>query len=322
MIARAAIFISALASFPAAGAPVLEHPIDCELGESCYIQNYVDVDPTQKSTDFACGHLTYDGHKGTDFALPTLADMQRGVTVRAAAEGVVAGTRDGVTDAVYSEAAEAGVKGRECGNGVAIDHGEGWTTQYCHMKKGSISVSNGQMIKAGTPLGQVGLSGKTQFPHLHISVRHNDQIVDPFAPSGPDTSCNPDYSETLWIEAPEYTAGGLVRLGFDTKVPAFADIKSGAAGYTTLPADAPALVLFAQAFGSQKGDIVTITITGPNGFAFEHKATIEKPQALFFRAAGKKRPLQGWATGVYQGTVTLTRNQSTHDKRSHQLIID
>ena len=103
MLARTALFICALAASPVAGAPLLQQPIDCELGETCYIQNYVDADPSSDYADFACGKLSYDGHKGTDFALPTLADMQRGVDVLAAAPGRVLGTRDGMKDAIATK---------------------------------------------------------------------------------------------------------------------------------------------------------------------------------------------------------------------------
>ncbi len=322
MIARSALIICALAAFPAAGAPVLEQPIDCTLGETCYIQNYVDADPTDSASDFACGGLTYDGHKGTDFALPTLRDMQHGVAVRAAANGVVAGTRDSMTDIGYSKETAEAIKGRECGNGVAIDHGDGWVTQYCHMKLGSIAVSKGQQVTPDTVLGQVGLSGKTQFPHLHISLRHNGKIVDPFAPSGPDASCPTEPSDTLWKTTPDYVAGGLIQLGFDTKVPSFADVKSGAAGHTSLPSDAPALVLFAQGFGSRKGDDVAISITGPDGFAFDHHTTLTKTQALYFRAAGKKRPGASWPTGEYEGIVTLERDGKPYDRANVALTIN
>ena len=78
--------------------PHLALPLDCTLGESCFIQNYVDDDPGPGAADFTCGALTYDGHKGTDFALTSIAAMEAGVTVRAAAPGVVRGVRDGMPD--------------------------------------------------------------------------------------------------------------------------------------------------------------------------------------------------------------------------------
>jgi len=30
-------------------------PIDCTLGDTCYIQNYVDNDPSEAALDFQCG---------------------------------------------------------------------------------------------------------------------------------------------------------------------------------------------------------------------------------------------------------------------------
>src|SRR5262249_14978919 len=62
-------------------------PIDCEIGRTCFVQNYVDHDPSPGAKDYQCGTLTYDGHNGTDFRLPTLAAQRSGVNVLAAAEG-------------------------------------------------------------------------------------------------------------------------------------------------------------------------------------------------------------------------------------------
>ncbi|WP_299352372.1 M23 family metallopeptidase [uncultured Shimia sp.] len=308
MLVRTAALISALAAFPAAGAPVLEQPIDCVLGETCYIQNYVDSDPSEKWSDFACGGLSYDGHKGTDFALPTHSDIQRGVDVLAAAAGTVVGTRDGMADAILTPDQLDSVNGRECGNGVAIDHGDGWVTQYCHMKRGSILVTKGDSVATGAPLGQVGLSGKTQFPHVHMSLRHDGQVIDPFAPTRSGADCSTEPQETLWKDDPGYVAGGIIRLGFATEVPSFDDVKSGAAGMDSLSEDDPALVLFVQAFGSRTVDEISIEINGPDGFRVTYLGDVEKPKVLYFRAAGKKRPPNGWARGTYRGAVTLIRD--------------
>ena len=54
-----------------AGEFSLLSPIDCDLTGPCYIQQYVDHDPSDANSDFLCTGLSYDGHKGTDFALPT-----------------------------------------------------------------------------------------------------------------------------------------------------------------------------------------------------------------------------------------------------------
>ena len=284
---------------------VLKQPIACTLGETCYIQHYVDHDPGPEVRDFGCGTATYQGHDGTDFALPTLAAMQAGVDVLAAAPGRVRAVRDGETDGAFV----AGVKvdDKECGNGVLIEHGGGWQTQYCHLKNGSVAVKPGMKIAAGTRLGQVGMSGKAEFPHLHLAVRHNGADLDPFQP---DTAaaCGPAPTRTLWQDPPAYVGGGLLQAALADAPPSFEAVKAGLPKQDTLPANAPALVLWAYGYDSRKGDEIKLTIAGPGGFAFAHDEVLEKPQALFFRYAGKHAPAGGFAPGGYTATVTQSRD--------------
>ena len=88
MIRRLCACLLGSASLAAAEPFSLDFPVDCTLGETCYIQQYVDHDPGPGARDFTCQGLSYDGHKGTDIALPTLAAMAQGVRVRAAAPGI------------------------------------------------------------------------------------------------------------------------------------------------------------------------------------------------------------------------------------------
>ena len=82
---RAALtLITSLAATSAAGDFSLAFPLDCTLGDTCFIQQFVDQDPSPAARDFTCGSLTYDGHKGTDIALVDLADQAKGVNVLAA----------------------------------------------------------------------------------------------------------------------------------------------------------------------------------------------------------------------------------------------
>ena len=73
--------------------PLLSLPLDCGSTKPCIIQNYVDRQAGPEARDFMCGALSYDGHKGTDFRIPDLAQMRKGVSVRAAAAGKVIGIR-------------------------------------------------------------------------------------------------------------------------------------------------------------------------------------------------------------------------------------
>ena len=49
--------------------------------------------------------------------------MDAGVTVIAAAPGIVAGLRDGMEDRLFAPGMGADLAGRDCGNRVVVDHG-------------------------------------------------------------------------------------------------------------------------------------------------------------------------------------------------------
>lgn len=298
----------------------LSLPLDCDLGSDCYIQQYVDQDPTSAAQDHRCGPLSYDGHKGTDFALPDRMRMARGVDVLASAPGIVRGTRDGMQDTGYTPETADAINDRECGNGVVIVHGGGWETQYCHMKKGSITVARGDHVNTGDLLGQVGLSGRTQFPHVHLSVRKDGAVVDPFDPDGQITCGAPD-ADTLWDTPPAYRPGGVITVGVSDAVPSFDDIKTGSAHRADLPADTDAMVVFGYAFGSQAGDDMTLTLTGPDGVVVDKTMTLDRTQAQFFRAIGKRRAEDRWPAGNYDATVTLRRDGQVIDRRANRITL-
>jgi hypothetical protein len=312
------LFLS-LATPAVAGDFRLASPIDCVIGQDCHIQQYVDHDTGPGARDFRCGTLSYDGHTGTDFALPDLAAMHSGVQVRATAPGVVTGWRDGMADRYLTDQNRAEVANRGCGNGVAIRHANGWETRYCHLKQGSIAVRTGDQVAAGDLLGQVGLSGKTQFPHLELIVEKDGQTVDPFNPEPRDT-CDGS-GETLWADPPAYTPGGLISVGFSDAIPDYADIRAGTADLSPLPADAPALVFWAYAWGSRSGDLLQLHITGPDGVFASHQAELDRTQAQLFRATGKRRKTATWPSGTYRGSATLIRNRHPLDQADFSMTI-
>ncbi|WP_297199346.1 murein hydrolase activator EnvC family protein [uncultured Flavonifractor sp.] len=63
------------------------------------------------------------------------------------------------------------------GNYVVIDHGNGNSTLYAHMR--SRAVSEGQMVTQGQVIGYVGTTGSSTGNHLHFEVRDNYTRVDP-----------------------------------------------------------------------------------------------------------------------------------------------
>jgi len=63
------------------------------------------------------------------------------------------------------------------GNYVVVDHGNGQTTLYAHMRKRL--VSEGQTVKQGSTLGLVGTTGSSTGNHLHFEIRVNGARKDP-----------------------------------------------------------------------------------------------------------------------------------------------
>jgi hypothetical protein len=127
-------------------------PVACEAGETCFVQNYVDHDPSPIARDYMCGPETNDGHDGTDFRLPSMSEQRAGVAVLAVADGHVLRIRDSMPDVSVRTLRPEQVKGRECGNGVIVAHAEGFESEYCHLARGSLRVKPGDPVKGSRPV--------------------------------------------------------------------------------------------------------------------------------------------------------------------------
>jgi murein DD-endopeptidase MepM/ murein hydrolase activator NlpD len=65
------------------------------------------------------------------------------------------------------------------GNTVIIDHGLGLFSMLAHLSV--INVREGDVVKAGQVLGEVGATGRVTGAHLHWAVRLNGTRVDPLS---------------------------------------------------------------------------------------------------------------------------------------------
>ncbi len=296
----------------------LSSPIDCDLAGPCHIQQYVDHDATAGARDFTCGGLTYDGHRGTDFALPTQARIADGIGVLAAAAGTVLGLRDGMPDTGYSADTATDIENRECGNGVVLQHDGGWQTQYCHLRQGSVAVAKGQRVTGGQILGQVGMSGRAEFPHVHLSVRLDGEVVDPFDPDGVLT-CGTPSTETLWDGPLPVRPGGIVTIGTSNAIPDFATIRAGQVTGATATGDA--LIIYAFLFGTRTGDVLRLSLNGPDGMVVERDTRLKRAQAQSFRAIGKKRRAPRWPAGEYTGFAELIRDGRSLERQELTLTL-
>ena len=314
-------------------------PISCMPGKNCWIVNYVDADRTKNVIDYACGFKVYNKHKGTDFAVRDLAVMRRGfevtvgsvpkpidrgVPVVAAADGVVLGARNGLPDVNFRKIGGVkALKGKDCGNAVRIQHAGGWVTQYCHLRNKSVKVGRGTRVKAGQWLGFVGLSGRTEFPHLHFQVSRNKVIVDPFTGLSQGSGCGKT-SAPLWNKAAlkqlTYRPTNIYMGGFVGGGPKANRARAGNYHNAKVPRTAATLNLWADIFGLRKGDVLTFEIFAPNKTRLlAAKLIIRRTQIRKFFTAKKRRTAKLWLPGTYRGEIRLVRKLASGDRAVFRL---
>lgn len=102
-------------------------------------------------------------HYGVDLAAP------KGTPILAADDGVVIYTGRGFTG---------------YGKLIVVEHSSEWATLYAHLNK--FSVREGDKIKRGQKLGEMGRTGRASGVHLHFEIRYNRQPVNPlmYLPQG------------------------------------------------------------------------------------------------------------------------------------------
>ena len=67
--------------------------------------------------------------------------------------------------------------GKQRGNIIVINHGNGYVTKYMHM--GNILVRRGERVEKGEVIGRIGISGISLAPHLHYEIEFNGKRQDP-----------------------------------------------------------------------------------------------------------------------------------------------
>lgn len=138
--------------------------------------NFVDVDSSSGILAYNGSDYTYDGHTGIDSEIPGFAAQDIGVPIFAALDGTVIETHDGEFD-------RNTMPNSLPANYVKIDHGNGQTTTYFHMRKNSVAVTVGQQVMAGQQIGLTGSSGNSTAPHLHFQSEVNGVVYEPFSGS-------------------------------------------------------------------------------------------------------------------------------------------
>jgi murein DD-endopeptidase MepM/ murein hydrolase activator NlpD len=284
----------------------LQWPVACEPGKDCFIQNYVDRDPAATMKDYRCGDDVYEnGHDGTDIRLRSLADMRRGVAVLAAADGTVWRVRDGAPDIANHGTP---TDHQDCGNAVIVNHAEGYDTMYCHLQQGSIRVRPGQQVKAGEPIGQVGMSGMANFPHLHFTLHRDRQAVDPFDGKRQSETCSSTSATGLWKAAIPYRPSALLNDGFSGSVPQKQAMRDTPLQPETLPRTGRMLIYWFDLMSVRAGDRLSLSLEAPNGTSLaQQDETLDKAAPFYFGYIGKILH-EALPAGAYKARLSLRRN--------------
>lgn len=289
-------------------------PVNCKLGYDCFVQQMPDVDPSDGTLDPLCGQLTYPGHTGWDFRLRSLNDITQDIPVIAVADGSVSRVRDGIPDQIFDA-----TKNRprlidiECGNGIVIDHQGGLSSQYCHLKNGSLAVRAGTQVRKGERIGSIGSSGAAEFPHVHLSVRLHGKLVDPLTgkPLGSEARACGDFSgsllDTASKEALVQSAVAILDMGLAGTPPELSNlVQAGGPPLATSRRDST--IAWVWAINIEAGSRFRIKMVGPGETALIDHTTASLPRrkANYLAYVGRKT---GVKTGVYRLTVEILNSE-------------
>ncbi|WP_020582429.1 M23 family metallopeptidase [Endozoicomonas elysicola] len=307
------------ASVAAAERPEFIFPVDCDYGIDCVIQNYVDNDPTEAYREYQCGQQTYDGHTGTDIRIINLPQMNSGVAVLAAADGKVVATRDGVADTYLDRKKRDEISKTGLGNAVVIEHPNGWRTIYGHLKEGSLMVQKGDIVTSEQKLGDIGLSGLTEFPHVHFQVQYLGQTTDPFTGIQRFSVCG-DNTDNLWsmdaFKQVTYEPGFLLDHGFNDQPPAnYKDIESGEFN-NGIDEGSDHLFFWVRLIGLAAGSQITLNITSPDNETVKSKTfdKLKTSKAQIFYYVGIKNPEE--QSGNWVGELILKQPSLPKSRKS------
>lgn len=285
-------------------------PLACELGTDCWIARYTDRKEGEGKADYQCGRRTQHDHRGTDFAITDYGQMAKGVPVLAVLDGTVFRLRKGVKDMPVTRENRDAISKIGCGNAVILRHAGGYQTAYCHLKEGSVTLDVGDTVNQGEQIGSVGLSGLTEYPHLHFDVRKDGKRIDPFDGQNVNIGCNSNKNGSenmgLWANHLPYSALDLMPPVFSSE-PLNRQSRWNAP-LEALETSAPVLVLTGRAWNILKGDRWQFKITRPDGtVATDRTITAKENRQSDWYANRLFRPGGGFLPGKWTGTVTLVR---------------
>jgi murein DD-endopeptidase MepM/ murein hydrolase activator NlpD len=116
-------------------------------------------------------HVTSRFGWRTDPVSGSGVQLHRGIDLRGDTGDYVLAVADGIVE----------FAGRDplLGKMAIVDHGEGVRSIYGHMH--DVLVHDGVPLRRGAAIGLIGNTGRSQAPHLHLTLTVDGEAVDPLA---------------------------------------------------------------------------------------------------------------------------------------------
>ena len=166
-------------------------PYGGRLGLDFHINLYFDHDPDEgEISAYDCGNYTVDSRRYTQALVPSMDHKRIGIPAFSVLDGVVLEVGDDQDDENVEQVEGA------LANYVFIDHGDGLEVYYFSLKKDSVLVTPGQVVRAGEQIAEVAASGEVDWPVLRFWTQQDGVAFDPFT-----GECNP--GESSWVDQPE-----------------------------------------------------------------------------------------------------------------------
>ncbi|MBD3274692.1 MAG: peptidoglycan DD-metalloendopeptidase family protein [Candidatus Marinimicrobia bacterium] len=127
------------------------------------------------ANDFALDivRLNQFGNRAAGIAPDELSDYTiYGDTVYSPCTGTVLQAVDSLPDLIPPEVDYKNI----AGNYLIIEHGDNIVV-LAHLKQGSLLTSAGEIVETGDKLAQIGNSGYTSQPHLHIHIEQGETLL-------------------------------------------------------------------------------------------------------------------------------------------------
>lgn len=158
----------------------------------------------------------------------------------------------------------------------------------------------------------VGMSGLTEFPHLHYGYIDKKQVIDPFTGRNSTTTCGLEDAKPLWDRSLKLTYQPLTiqAAGFTNEVPTMQKLSEEATMLPALSFTDDKIVFWAMFLGVRVNDKITLEIINPNNKMLASEEIVQnRTRARQLYYIGKRLDKTKLQEGAYSAVAKIKRQQ-------------